>query len=357
MNLLPLSATLLLTASAPALPQEAGEAPESPPPGVPGWEQSVTIEPDDPGLDGRLRVVHWPGAETRAERVIRTLVQEPDLPGIPSAHPALAFIFLAPDQATWEALTGGRVPHWGAGVAIPSLGRIVLPVFQTPWDGFQSEARTVRHEWAHLALHDYLSGLRIPRWFDEGYAQWAAGGWDLQEAWRLRLALAGGNAPPLDSLTLAWPRDRAGAEVAYLLAATAVEYLVREGGPNGMEVFLRRWQETGSFETAFRRTFGFTTGAFEERWIEYVKGRYGWLLMLGQSTVLWLLLGLGLVVLFRIRRRRDRERMARLRAHEPPELPAYWRPPQHPPIGGFREDAERARRRDGSMVDRSSARR
>lgn len=308
---------------------------------VPGAREAVVVAPSDPRLEDRLRIVHWPGDEARAAAVVETLERQPLLPGIPGRHPSTAVVFLAPDAERWEALTGGRAPHWGAGVAVPAASRIVLPVFRTPWDGFRSEGRTLRHEWAHLGLHDYLSGLRIPRWFDEGYAQWAAGGANFEQAWRLRLVLATGTAPPLDSLTLDWPRERFDAELAYLLSATAVDYLVRESGPRGMELFLSRWRETNDFEGAFRRTFGLTTGNFERLWIEHVKGRYGWLLMLSHSAVFWVVLGAGLLLLFRIRRRRDRERMAHLRATEPPDLPAYWEPPPHPPIGGFRDEGVR----------------
>ena len=308
---------------------------------VPGIEEALVLSSHAPGLEDRLRVVFWPGHEGRAQRVVETLERRPVLPAIPPGHPTVAIIFLAPDQERWESLTGGQAPHWGAGVAIPSRARIVMPVFQTPWDGFQSEAGTIRHEWAHLGLHDYLSGLRIPRWFDEGYAQWASGSWNVQEAWRLRLILAGGQAPPLDSLTLSWPADRASAQVAYLLSATALHYLVEGSGTRGLELFLERWRESGSFEDSFRRTYGITTGTFERQWLEHVKRRYGFVLILGQSVVFWLLLGVGLLVLFRIRRRRDRERMARLRAEEMPELPAYWSPPQTPPVGGFTQDLRR----------------
>ena len=38
-------------------------------------------------------------------------------------------------------------------------------------------ARTLRHELAHLALHEAVT-VRVPLWFDEGYAAWAAGEWD-----------------------------------------------------------------------------------------------------------------------------------------------------------------------------------
>jgi hypothetical protein len=328
-------------------PQEQGSMDQEPaggdpfpiqlllPPEVPGLDDARVVVPGDPLLKDRLRIVHWEGGQARAHRAMALLERNPWLPALPREVPARAVIFLAPDPARFDALTGGRVPHWGAGVAIPSLDRIVIPLFANPWTGRGAEDRTLLHEWAHLGLHDHLQGLRIPRWFDEGYAQWSSGGWDRASAWRLRLTLAGGGAPPLDSISLAWPRERGEAETAYLLAATALSYLVEGSGERGLELFLTRWRELGSFEEAFRRTFGITTGTFERQWLEHVKRRFGWLLILSQSFVFWILLGGVLLVLFRIRRRRDRERMARLRATEPPDLPAWWGPPPHPPFGGF----------------------
>ncbi len=310
---------------------------------LPRREEARILVPGDPRLQERLRVVYWPGDEDRAQRVVEVLERDPYLPGLPPGVPDRAIIFLAPDAVTWAALTGGRVPHWGAGVAIPSRGWAVLPLFNLTWGGLQERDRTVLHEWAHLGLHDHLRGLAIPRWFDEGYAQLASGGWNVEEAWRLRVGLARGGAPPLDSLTLTWPRDRVGAELAYLLSASAVEYLVRESGERGLELLLSRWKEGGDFEEAFRATFGQTTGGFETRWIEHVRRRYGWILVFSQTAVFWIGVGLALVLLFRIRRRRDRERMARLRASDPRDHPGYWEDLSIPPDGGF--TSERRERR------------
>ena len=255
--------------------------------------------------------------------------------------PSRADFYLAPDIEVWDFLTGGQVPDWGAGVALPERQIAVIPLFEAPRGGLRDRDRTALHEWAHLGLHEYLDGLRIPRWFDEGYAQRAAGGWNVQEAWRLRLGLARGGAALLDSLTLNWPRGRADAELAYLLSGSAVQYLASETGERGLEVFLARWRETADFEVAFRRTFGYTTGAFETRWIEHIKRRYSWILVLTQTAVFWGFAGVCLLLLVRLRTQRNRERLARLRASQPPARPAYWEGPRTPPIGGFHRDATR----------------
>lgn len=272
----------------------------------------------------RAAIHFWPGDSLRAERARRTLEANPLLPGLPPDVPSDIDFFLAPSEEIFAHLTGGAVPEWGAGVAVPSLGRIVIPAYASSRTRGGGEEWIIRHEWAHVGLHQYLDGLRIPRWFDEGYAEWSSGGWDASEAWRLRLAIATGRAPPLDSLALAWPRDRASAELSYLLSATALEFLTLESGARGLAIFLERWREMEDFDAALRTTYGMTMGGFERSWIEHVKSRYGWLLFLSNSLVFWALLALLLFVLFAIRRRRDRARMEALRAHEPPDRPAYW---------------------------------
>jgi len=255
--------------------------------------------------------------------VRRFLTEQRPLPGLPDTVPSGVTVVMAGDEAVLSALTGGAVPEWGAGVAVPSRNLMVVPSYPSDRGRGALDPRVLRHEWAHLALHRYLEPLRIPRWFDEGYAEWA-GGWDATEAWRLRILLATGRAPPLDSLALAWPADRASARAAYLLSASVVEYLVRESGEGALRIFLERWRSIRSFEGALRITYGLTSGQLEEDWRDWVRKRYGWVFVLSRSAVFWGVLALLLVLMVRIRKRRDRERMARLRAGEPPEEPAYW---------------------------------
>ena len=260
----------------------------------------------------------------RAHRILLFLEGLPPLVGLPPDLPRSVSVFIAPDEVLFDSLVGGAVPEWGAAVAIPSLDRIVVPREGARRVRGWTEARVLQHEWAHLGLHQFLPGLRVPRWFDEGYAEWASGGWSPTEGWRLRVAMAMGRTPPLDSLVLDWPRGRAEAELAYLLSATAVEYLMAESGDRGLRLFLSAWKEGSSFPEAFRSVYGVTPDQFEEDWKKYVKKRYGWLFVLSHSSVFWLSTALVLLVLVRIRRGRDREGMARLRATEPPDQPAYW---------------------------------
>ena len=177
----------------------------------------------------------------------------------------------------------------------------------------------------------------MPRWFNEGYAQWASGGFDASEAWRLRVLIAVGRAPSVDSLELRWPSGRNEAQVAYLLSASAVTYLLEAGGEQGLRIFLDRWRAARSFDAAFRETFGVTTGQFEEDWKRHVKRRYGWLFVLSHSSIFWLLLALVLLFMLRGRQGYNRQRLARMRAAEIPDAPAYWDGPD-PPQGGVGQE-------------------
>jgi hypothetical protein len=274
---------------------------------------------------GGVAVRFAAGDSLGAERFLERLRAQPPLPALPAGVPARVIAYLAPDEASFRSLTGGRAPHWSAGVALPSDGVMVIPAYASARSSPGDDGAVARHEWAHLGLHEYLPGLQVPRWFDEGYARWAEGGFDASEAWRLRLLLALGRAPPLDSLTLDWPADAPSAEAAYLLGASAVGYLLEESGERGVALLLERWREGGSFERALVSTYGVTSGQLEEDWRGWVKDRYGWLLVLSQTTVWWVLSAILLVLATAGRRRWRRERMARLRAGEPAEEPAFWK--------------------------------
>jgi hypothetical protein len=275
---------------------------------------------------GPVVLHYWPDQETLARQILGRVHQQPPLPALPEdvLAPGSVEVFLAPDAARWDSLTGGAAPEWGAGVADPDAGIIVLPTYDWERTPPYTVYRTLRHELAHVALQRYLGPARTPRWFTEGYAQWAAGEWQWGSAWQLRLAFVGGRSPPLDSLTLDWPMAEAEARTAYLLSASAIAYLLEASGERGVRVLLERWRETTDFDGAFRSTYGLTVGQFEEDWRAHVKRTYGWTVILGQSVFFWLVAAVVLVALYVLRRRRDRARMARLRATEPPDDPAYW---------------------------------
>lgn len=279
-----------------------------------------------------VAVHYWEGQARLAESLVRAGGFAP-FPGLPPdilRRGEDVTVYLAPDAARWDSLTGGQAPEWGAGIALPLQGIVILPGYVSGRGGTHTLPVILRHELAHIALQRHVGGARIPRWFNEGYATWTAGQFDAEGGWMLRLAFLSRRAPPLDSLTLDWPLLAADARLAYLLSASAVAYLYSLGSPDTFERFLASFAATGSFERALRQTYVLASPQFERLWRSHVRRSYGWLQILAQSAFIWTSLTLAVVVLFFIRRRRDRRRLEQLGRQELPDQPAYWMEPTDP---------------------------
>ena len=78
----------------------------------------------------------------------------------------------------------------------------------------------LRHELAHLALHERLGDLP-PRWFDEGYASVAAREWRRDDVLAANVALALRGTPSLDQLDESFSRRLGGGAVGVRARATA----------------------------------------------------------------------------------------------------------------------------------------
>lgn len=305
-------------AGSPAEPMVLGEE----------WEDARVLVVEGEAAPSTLEMVFWPGGEGLARRLAEDAVAMQPLPALPDdvlLEGGPVRVYIAPDATAFNRLAGGRAPEWSSGIAIPAARAVVLPGFASRRAEPYRLGRILRHELAHIALSDYLAPGRTPRWFNEGYAQWAAGEWGWEGAWRLWLAFATSTAPPLDSISLDWPDRGHDARIAYLLSVSAVGYLLEHGGgEKGMRIFLERWREGGDLEQALRQTYGLTLAQFEHAWLAEVRRRYGWGLLLTESIIFWTPLA-GLFIILTIRRRRRMlERLEQMRAEEIPDSPAYW---------------------------------
>jgi hypothetical protein len=273
-------------------------------------------------------IVEYPSSRPGLARLIADeLRNQPPLPALPAAAPAFGKpirIILADNDAHFNAITNNAIPEWGAGVADPVNGIIVLPWYGGGRAANSDMRRVLRHELAHIALHRYLAPARIPRWFNEGYATWAAGELDLEGEWQLRLAFATRKAPPLDSLELSFPRATEDARIAYLLSASVVTYLVRASDVRALQLFLDKWHDTQNMEGALAATYGLSLDQLETYWVRDVRKRYGWFAVLTQSVVIMAAASVLMVILILFRRRRDRRKLAMLQATELPDAPAFW---------------------------------
>jgi peptidase MA superfamily protein len=239
-----------------------------------------------------------------AEDLARRAAQPTEWPGLGWTRPGPLRLILVPDARRLDSLSLGRAPGWGAAVAIPGERLILLRA--DLGDVYQ----TLRHELAHLALHEAVS-VRVPLWFDEGYASWAAAEWDRMGALELNLAVVRGAVPDLRGLDGALRGSPSTADAAYALAASAVTELARRNPSHTLTPLLDRLRRGEDFELAVQRTTGLTLAQFDLVWRRSLRKRYSlatWILAGGG----WAVLTLVLWLLLRRRRAADRPRRAAL---------------------------------------------
>lgn len=260
--------------------------------------------------EGRFTIA-FAEAESRLARSLLTEAQRADsFPGL--ARPQLGvLLLLAPDASRFREWVGARAPEWGAAIAFPARQRIVMYGRDAAAESGDPRI-TLRHELAHLALFEAL-GPGIPRWFDEGYASFAAGEWGREQVIATSLGLVWRGIPTLAGLDSGFYLGSERAQRSYALAHRAVAELASMHPERGLGPLFDNWQREGSFERALRRTYGMSSLDFERHWRSRVRRQYGALALAADLSVLSIFLTVLLGPMWWQRRRRIREKLARMR--------------------------------------------
>jgi hypothetical protein len=270
------------------------------------------------GLDtGRFTAVSFPKDEILARSLLRAAAVSDSFPWLPRPQQRV-LIAIAPDAARFRAWVGPEAPEWGAAIAFPESRRIVLQGRSAGSDA-GNPIEVLRHELAHLALHERL-GNKPPRWFDEGYASVAAREWRREDVLAANVALALRGTPSLDQLEEGFRGGSVAAQSSYALSYRAVTELAALDPNRGLSLFFKYWGEGRSLDAAVRQAFGMTLTGFEKEFQDRTRRRYGGLALFADLSIVMLVLTLLILPFFFARRARDRRRMdAMLAADEAAE--------------------------------------
>ncbi len=273
--------------------------------------QPLAAQDDAPArLDvGRFTAVYYPKDDALARALLTSAAATDTFPWLPRPRQHV-LIALAPDAAHFRAWAGPRAPEWGAAVAFPETRRIVMLGRAAGADA-GDPVEVLRHELAHLALHERL-GDRPPRWFDEGYASVAAREWRREDVLAANVALALRGAPSLDQLEASFSGGTVTAQSAYALSYRAVTELAALDRDRGLSLFFRYWRESPSMDAAVRRAFGTTLAGFEHDFQSRTRRRYGMLALVADLSLVLFVVSMLAMPFFVLRRVRDRRRLAAL---------------------------------------------
>ena len=263
---------------------------------------------------GRFTVIHYPSDAPLAAAALNAAVTRDSFPFLPRSTTRVV-IMIAPDAATFREWAGRADFPWAAALAFVEQRRVVMQGRSANSDA-GSPLQVLRHELAHIALHDHLGDL-TPRWFAEGYASYAAGEERTDNFLAANAALVFRSMPTLSSLdTLLASRRGTDARAGYALALRAVADLAAVDRARGLEPLFAAWKERGTFDLAMRRAYAQTSDDFERDWRRRTRWQFAFLAVAVNSAMGGLLLVAMLVPLYRSRRRRQQQRLAEMRRRE-----------------------------------------
>jgi hypothetical protein len=190
-------------------------------------------------------------------------------------------VVLLADRGQFEEWAG--TPFFSA-FAVPDRELIVLDHHRLA-DPVALRA-TFKHEICHLLLGRHIDRDRLPRWLNEGVAQWSSDGLSEllagQENVSLPAAAASGRLFRLSALAEGFPHTRWGLALAYAQSRSVVDYLVREYGRRGLLDLLEALKAGDAPGEAVRTALGISPAQLESDWRESLETTPAWLLFLAQ---------------------------------------------------------------------------
>ncbi len=122
-------------------------------------------------------------------------------------------------------------PDWAGGLAVPSR-RLIFIRRDLSGEEYDRVDGLLAHELVHIALADAhgAGAAAIPRWWEEGLAQWIAGRARPLDTPDLRPAATFGWLLDFDELTTAFPEGEGAASKAYAQADSFVRFIARTYG-------------------------------------------------------------------------------------------------------------------------------
>jgi hypothetical protein len=186
-------------------------------------------------------------------------------------------VFLIKDSETFQRVAGSDLI-----VAFANAQRslIVIDYSKMKMHPFTIEI-TLKHELCHLLLHRHIKRENLPRWLDEGIAQWVSGGiaeiiMD-QKRSILNEATLAGRYISMRALTKRFPQDRKSLFLAYEESKSLVEYMVGKFGRDGILAVITHLRDGDKVDTALLKSLSISFDELERDWKNHLKKRITWL--------------------------------------------------------------------------------
>jgi len=209
-------------------------------------------------------------------------------------------VLLIKDRNTFQRLSGSNLI---VAYAVPQKKLIVIDYSKMKTDPFKIEV-TLKHELCHLLLHHHIHRAKLPRWLDEGIAQWVSGGIaELlmnQKGSVLDAAILSGKHISIRALTNRFPQERRSLVLAYEESKSLIEYIVRQYGRDGILMVLEYLKDGDEVDQAILKGLSISYDELEKKWLYHLQKRTTWITYLINHLyeILFFLAAVMLIVSF-----------------------------------------------------------
>ena len=197
-----------------------------------------------------------------------------------------------------EAAGAMEVPGWVAGVALPDRGKIIIRLdLRTPAP--ERVLGLLTHELCHLVVHAIVKGedaQPVPRWLDEGLAQYAEGRPFSPERPKLAMRAFFRQLISLDELERSFPRSEGASGLAYAQAKSFIDWLARQRVGEPFPELLAHLRDGTTIDDAMHLVFRSPLDVLEDHWRDHLRSDRSWVpavlmqllggVLLGVATVL-----------------------------------------------------------------------
>jgi hypothetical protein len=226
--------------------------------------------------------------------------------GQPVLSEVRVMVARTPGEMATLAPQNAPYPEYAAGVAYPEIGLVLLTVKPVHPNAQHDLGEVFRHELAHVALEDAVSGRAVPRWFNEGFAVMASGETSFVRLQTLWTATLSDTLLTLAQLDRTFPADENQAGIAYAEAADVVRFLVRHEDQHRFRGLVSRLRDGETMDNALLNSYGAESATLEAEWREDVAKRFTFWPVLCSGTVIWA----GTLGLFALGWRKKRRKAA-----------------------------------------------
>jgi len=222
-------------------------------------------------------------------------------------------VILIRDRKRFQQMVGSTLV---AALAVPQRKLIVIDYSRMISRPFT--LRTIlKHELCHLLLHSHIESGKLPRWLDEGIAQWVSEGIGEIVMQRnrsiLERAMLTGTYIRLRHLEYRMPDSGNDLLLAYEESKSIVEYIRSKFGKEGILKILGHLKDGDKIYTAVRKSLALSLPDLEERWQKHVSRKVYWLSLIGNYLYEILFFFAALLSLAaylrRLKRRRDQKNL------------------------------------------------